>query len=161
MLLKNFDGIVIVADKLHGDFEEDDVERLLSVGDQTQVAVENRHLNRQLQEAYLSTVTMLAHAVEAKDSNTHGHCEMVSRYSRLTAQLLDLDDYDRSVVCYAALLHDVGKIGVSDGILNKPGPLLPEERDLVRSHVRVGHDLIACVRNAARRPGGAAPPRVV
>jgi HD-GYP domain-containing protein (c-di-GMP phosphodiesterase class II) len=56
-----------------------------------------------------------------------------------------LSDHDRAVVCYAALLHDVGKIGVSDGVLNKPGPLLPEERELMRAHVRVGHDLLASV----------------
>lgn len=145
VLMKNFDGIVIVADKMNGDFNEDDVEILLSVGDQASVAVENARLQRELQGAYISTVSMLADVVEAKDPYTHGHCEMVSRYSRLTAEELKLEDYDRSLVCYGALLHDVGKIGVSDGVLNKPGPLLPEERELVRAHVRVGHDLIARV----------------
>ena len=145
VLMKNFDGIVIVADKMSGDFNEDDVETLLSVGDQAAVAVENVRLQRELQSAYLSTVSMLADAVEAKDPYTHGHCEMVSRYARLTAERLGLGDDDLSLVCYGALLHDVGKIGVSDGILNKPGPLLPEERELVRSHVRVGHDLLARV----------------
>lgn len=145
MLLKNFDGIIISADKLSGDFDKQDVETLLSVGDQASVAVENVHLHRELQSAYLSTVSMLADAVEAKDPYTHGHCEMVSRYARLVAERLELAEVDKSLVCYGALLHDVGKIGVSDGVLNKPGPLLPEERDLVRSHVRVGHDLISRV----------------
>lgn len=145
VLLKNFDGIIIAADKINGEFNEDDVETLLSVGDQAAVAVENIQLQRELQTAYLSTVSMLADAVEAKDAYTQGHCELVSRYARLTADQLDLSDYDKSLVCYAALLHDVGKIGVSDGILNKPGPLLPEERELMRAHVRVGHDLICKV----------------
>ena len=49
------------------------------------------------------------------------------------------------MLCYAALLHDVGKIGVSDGILHKPGPLLPEERTAVQSHVTIGYDLIRSV----------------
>jgi putative nucleotidyltransferase with HDIG domain len=142
VLLKNFDGIIIAADKMNGEFEEHDIDTLLSVGDQAAVAVLNVRLERELQNAYLSTVSMLADAVEAKDSYTHGHCEMVSRYARLTSDRLGLTELDRSVVCYAALLHDVGKIGVSDGVLHKPGPLLPEERDLMRSHVRVGHDLI-------------------
>ncbi len=142
VLLKNLDGIVIVADKVQGDFDEEDVETLLSVGDQAAVAVENIRLQRELQSAYLATVSMLADAVEAKDPYTHGHCEMVSRYCRRTADRMAMDDQSRSIVCYAALLHDVGKIGVSDGVLNKPGPLLPEERELVRAHVRVGHDLI-------------------
>ncbi len=145
VLLKNFDGIMIVADRAEGEFDDDDVETLLSVGDHAGVAVQNMQLQRDLQSAYLATVSMLADAVEAKDSYTQGHCEMVSRYARLTAERLALSDYTRSVVCYAALLHDVGKIGVSDGLLNKPGLLTPEERELVRSHVRVGHTLLSHV----------------
>ena len=140
-LLRDFDGIVVAADK-DGEFDEEDVQALLSVGDQSAVAVRNVHLERELQRAYISTVTMLADAVEAKDPYTHGHCEMASRHARLIARRMGLDDYQRSVVCYAALLHDVGKIGVSDGVLNKPGPLLPEERELMRAHVRVGYELL-------------------
>ncbi|MBV9773788.1 MAG: HD domain-containing protein [Gemmatimonadetes bacterium] len=142
VLLRDFDGIVIAADKEDGEFSEADVEALLSVGDQAAVAVQNMHLERELQNAYISTVSMLADAVEAKDPYTHGHCEMASRYARMVADRLQLSDYDRSVVCYSALLHDVGKIGVSDGVLNKPGPLLPEERELMRAHVRVGYELL-------------------
>jgi putative nucleotidyltransferase with HDIG domain len=85
---------------------------------------------------------MLADAVEAKDPYTHGHCEMASRFARLVGERMGLPAYDQAVVCYGALLHDVGKIGVSDGVLHKPGPLLPEERDLMRAHVRVGADLL-------------------
>ena len=145
VILKNLDGVIVVADKASGTFDEDDVEALLSVGDQSSVAVENRHLQRELQSAYVSTVSMLADAVEAKDPYTHGHCEMASRYARLVAQRMGLAGRDLSVVCYSALLHDVGKIGVSDGVLNKPGPLLPEEVELMRAHVRVGHDLLCNV----------------
>ncbi|HEX5725598.1 MAG TPA: HD domain-containing phosphohydrolase [Longimicrobiaceae bacterium] len=145
VLLKNLDGVILVADKPTGEFEADDVEALLSVGDQAAVAVENRHLERELQSAYVSTVSMLADAVEAKDPYTHGHCEMASRFARLIARRMELPEYDRAVVCYAALLHDVGKIGVSDGVLHKPGPLLPEEVELMRAHVRVGHDLLSNV----------------
>jgi HD-GYP domain-containing protein (c-di-GMP phosphodiesterase class II) len=145
VLLRNLNGVIMVADKPAGNFSEDDVEALLSVGHQSAVAVENRHLQRELQSAYISTVSMLADAVEAKDPYTHGHCEAASRYARLVAREMRLSAYDQAVVCYAALLHDVGKIGVSDGVLNKPGPLLPEEVELMRAHVRVGHDLLANV----------------
>jgi putative nucleotidyltransferase with HDIG domain len=142
VLLANLDGVVLAADKMDGEFDERDIEALLSVGDQAAVAVKNRHLERALQTAYVHTVTMLADAVEAKDPYTHGHCEMASRYARLVAARLDLTEHDRALVCYGALLHDVGKIGVSDGVLNKPGPLLPEEVELMRAHVRVGYDLL-------------------
>ncbi|CAA9333050.1 MAG: hypothetical protein AVDCRST_MAG68-2592 [uncultured Gemmatimonadetes bacterium] len=142
VLLANLDGVVLAADKMDGEFDDRDIEALLSVGDQATVAVRNRHLERELQTAYVHTVTMLADAVEAKDPYTHGHCEMASRYARLVASRLGLSEHDQALVCYSALLHDVGKIGVSDGVLNKPGPLLPEEVELMRAHVRVGYDLL-------------------
>ncbi len=145
VLLRNFDGIVLLADKAGGDFSHTDVETILNVGDQSAVAVENDRLRIELQHAYLSTVTMLADTMEAKDPYTQGHCEQVSRLARITAERLELSDQDCAVVCYAALLHDIGKIGVSDGVLNKSGPLMPEERELMRAHVRVGHDLVAKV----------------
>lgn len=145
VLLHDLNGIIIVADKLHGDFDEEDVETLLSVGDNAAVAVQNRQLQHELQTAYLSVVGVLADAVEAKDPYTHGHCALVARYARLTAQRLAADDRLRGLACYGGLLHDIGKIGVSDGVLNKPGRLLPEEMDLMRSHVRVGRDLLARV----------------
>ncbi len=141
-LLQNMNGIVICADKPDDDFNDEDVRSVLAVGSQALIAAENSQLRREIQEAYLATVAVMADAMEAKDSYTRGHSEMVSRYARLIARHLNLTDLERSVVSYAALLHDIGKIGVSDGLLNKPGALLPEERDLVRTHVRVGHDLI-------------------
>jgi putative nucleotidyltransferase with HDIG domain len=88
---------------------------------------------------------VLADAVEAKDPYTRGHCEQVARYARRTAERMGLDAAERSIVCFGGLLHDVGKIGISDGILNKPGELMPEEWDLMRSHVRIGRDLLARV----------------
>ena len=142
VLLRNFDGIIVAADKASGEFNEIDVETLLSVGDQAAIAVENARLHDHVRSAYLATVSMLADAVEAKDPYTQGHCEEVARYARMIAERLMLSEPERRIVCYAALLHDVGKIGVSDGVLNKPGPLLPEETSLVRAHVRVGHDLL-------------------
>ena len=145
VLMADLDGVIIAADRAQGEFDRQDAESLLSVGDQAAVAVRNRRLERELQRAYLATVSMLADAVEAKDPYTHGHCEMASRYARLVSERLGLPAYEQAVVCYSALLHDVGKIGVSDGVLNKPGPLLPEERELMRAHVRLGHDLLLAV----------------
>lgn len=145
VLRRDLDGVILVADKRDGRIDERDLALLLSVGDQASVAVENVRLRRDLEGAYLATVSLLADAAEARDAYTHGHCETVSRYARHTAAALGLDDDEVRLTCYAALLHDIGKIGVSDGILHKPGPLLPEERELMRSHVRVGYDLLRAV----------------
>jgi HD-GYP domain-containing protein (c-di-GMP phosphodiesterase class II) len=145
VLMADLDGVIVACDRVEGEFDRHDADSLLSIGDQAAVAVRNRRLERELQRAYLATVSMLADAVEAKDPYTHGHCEMASRYARLVSERLGLPAYEQAVVCYSALLHDVGKIAVSDGVLNKPGPLLPEERELMRAHVRVGHDLLLAV----------------
>lgn len=144
-LLANLSGVVICADKATESFDDQDVESVLAVGNQATIAAENEQLRRQLQQAYLGTVSVMADAMEAKDSYTQAHSETVSRHARLIARHLNLTEEERSIVSYAALLHDIGKIGVSDGLLNKPGPLLPEERELVRTHVRLGHDLIGHV----------------
>ena len=145
VLRRDLDGVILVADKPDGRIDERDLALLLSVGDQASVAVENVRLRRDVESAYLATVSLLADAAEARDAYTHGHCETVSRYARHTAAALGLDDDGVRLTCYAALLHDIGKIGVSDGILHKPGPLLPEELELMRSHVRVGYDLLRAV----------------
>jgi len=145
VIMQHFNGIVLLADKMGGDFDEEDVDTVLGIGKQGAVAVENRRLQDELLGAYFSVVGVLADAVEAKDPYTRGHSELVAHYARRTAEKLGLSEVDRSIVCFGGLLHDVGKIGVSDGVLNKPGKLMPEEWDLMRSHVRIGRDLLARV----------------
>lgn len=146
VLRDRLSGIVLVADKREGDFDDQDASTLLSIGNHAAVLAENHRLEQEVQRAYRTTVAMLADAMEVKDAYTHGHCDLVAYYARLIAERLNLSAFDRAVVYHAATLHDVGKIAVSDGILNKPGALLPEERSLMRSHVRVGHDLITKIR---------------
>jgi GAF domain-containing protein len=75
VLLKEMSGLVILADKISGEFDEQDAEIVLSVGDQAAVAVENGRLQKELADAYFSIVGVVADAVEAKDPNLHGQCE--------------------------------------------------------------------------------------
>ncbi len=142
VLLAELAGVVVAADKVSGAFDERDVAELLSVGDQAQVAVQNARLQREVQQAYLSTVAVLADALAARDPDGQGRADLAVRAAQRVGARLDLPPYDRSVVYYTALLHDIGNIAVGDGVLNKPGPLRPAERALVQSHVRIGHDLV-------------------
>ncbi|MBA3671941.1 MAG: HD domain-containing protein [Gemmatimonadaceae bacterium] len=137
-------GVIFALDK-DGEFLDEEVDSLLSVGSEAGVALENAHLREEVQKSYIATIGMLADTLEAKDPYTKGHCDQVSQYARLAAEQLNLSPEDKRVACYTALLHDVGKIGVSDGVLNKPGPLIPEERKLVEAHVRIGYDLLRCI----------------
>ncbi len=87
--------------------------------------------------------TALARAVDAKDAGTRNHCETVSELCVLIGQALGLDADRIERLRLAGLLHDVGKIGVSDGILRKPGRLDADEAAQMSSHVRIGHAIVA------------------
>jgi diguanylate cyclase (GGDEF)-like protein len=87
--------------------------------------------------------TSLARAVDAKDSYTHSHCETVAELCALMAQHLGLDAERVARVRLAGLLHDVGKIGVSDTILHKPGPLTDEEFAVMQTHPTLGSHIVS------------------
>jgi diguanylate cyclase (GGDEF)-like protein len=92
--------------------------------------------------------TALARAVDAKDAYTHSHCETVSELCGLIAQELGMRPRDIARLRLAGLLHDVGKIGITDSILQKPGPLTDAEFEVMKTHSRLGHAIVA----AAERP---------
>jgi putative two-component system response regulator len=99
-----------------------------------------------------SVVFALARAVEAKSPFTHGHSERVMVYALALAEALDLPHEECEILRKGALLHDIGKISVPDAILNKPGPLTPEEFDIIKEHTSAGAHIVEplhSVRNAA------------
>ncbi len=142
VLLADLDGVVIAADKASGAFDKRDADELLSVGDHARVAAQNARLQREVQQAYLSTVSILADALATRDPDGQGRGDRVLRAAQRVGARLGLSTYDRSVVYYTALLHDSGTIGIGDSVLTKPGPLRDAERALVQSHVRIGHDFV-------------------
>jgi diguanylate cyclase (GGDEF)-like protein len=95
-----------------------------------------------LQSANVSTIAALATAVDAKDHYTHGHSEAVARYAVAIAQELRCSQEEQFNVRIAALLHDVGKIGVPDSILTNPGTLDEREMDIVHNHPSVGEQIV-------------------
>jgi diguanylate cyclase (GGDEF)-like protein len=92
--------------------------------------------------------TALARAVDAKDSYTHSHCETVSELCALIGQELGMSPDRVAKLRLAGLLHDVGKIGITDSILQKPGPLSDAEFAVMKTHTRLGHAIVT----AAERP---------
>ena len=96
-----------------------------------------------IEKAYLETIQMLRYTVEAKDSYTRGHSDRVSAYSVLIGEELGLYDKDLSVLKIGGLFHDIGKIGVSDTILLKPGKVTPEEYKELKKHPSIGKQIIS------------------
>ncbi len=94
------------------------------------------------QELFLSSIKAIAAAVDEKDPYTHGHSERVTRYSIQIATQMGLTEEEVYKVRIAALLHDVGKIGIEDRILKKPGTLTPEEFEIMKQHTTKGGTIL-------------------
>lgn len=96
-----------------------------------------------VEKAYLETIQMLRYTVEAKDSYTRGHSDRVSAYSVLIGEELKLYDKDLRVLKVGGLFHDIGKIGISDTILLKPGKLTDEEYSELKRHPAIGKQIVS------------------
>jgi ribonuclease P protein subunit RPR2 len=98
-----------------------------------------------LQTAYRDTVSALTSALESKDTGTHEHSRRVQRYARELAAEMAPRLLDDASLEYGFLLHDVGKIGIPDQILRKPGPLTRAERRMMETHTVLGEQMLADV----------------
>lgn len=95
-----------------------------------------------MKETHIATLTALTTALDAKDAYTHGHSYRVSRYALLLGRALGLSAKRMELLEYAALLHDIGKIGVSGEIISKSGKLTNEEYEAMKAHPAVGAQII-------------------
>lgn len=93
-----------------------------------------------------ATLISLSKAIDLRDKDTEGHCRRVVDYSLLMGRNLHFSDEELTRLCHGALLHDIGKIGVSDAILHKPGPLTDEEWAVMRTHPELGFMMVADVK---------------
>lgn len=98
---------------------------------------------RELQSSYLSSVQALSGALDARDRYTGDHADSVMKMVEATGRALGIDSADRQALRYAALFHDIGKIGVPDSILNKPGRLTEDEWELMKRHPVIGAEILA------------------
>jgi HD-GYP domain-containing protein (c-di-GMP phosphodiesterase class II) len=105
---------------------------------QAAVAIVNVKLHQQLQEAHLDTVFRLGVAAEYRDKETANHIKRVSEYSALIGRKIGLSEKEIYLLYWASAMHDVGKLGIPDAILHKPGPLTQAERHLMEYHTLLG-----------------------
>ncbi len=108
-------------------------------------AIENSRLYENLKRTYICTVEALANAVEARDSYTRGHTERVYRLAKAIAEEFSWNSEKFADLQIGALLHDIGKIGVPDSILNKPGPLTAEELEIMQRHPVIGARMVESI----------------
>ena len=101
-------------------------------------------------ELFLGTIRALAQAIDAKDPYTRGHSVRVNRYSVIIARQLGLSKRDIRDIHVSSLLHDVGKIGIAEAVLNKPGKLTDEEYELMKTHPVLGANIMSPIRQMTR-----------
>ncbi|MDR1195214.1 MAG: GAF domain-containing protein [Endomicrobium sp.] len=124
-------------------FEDRDVRLLTILADQAAVTLENIELYNNLQDFYFEMIQTLARVIDAKDSYTYDHADRARHYARLIAEKMHLPQAIVRHVEYAALMHDIGKIGIEEQILRKPGKLTDEEVEIIKKHPTIGNKIIS------------------
>jgi putative nucleotidyltransferase with HDIG domain len=96
----------------------------------------------QLEQSYDDTLEALGGALDLKDAETEGHCKRVTAFTIAIAKAAQVDPLLLPQIARAAFLHDIGKMAIPDQILRKPGPLTPEEREVMRTHCEIGYNMV-------------------
>jgi len=123
-------------------YDDLDAELVTVFANQCAIAIDNANLCDSLQESYHQTLQSLVNAIEAKDAYTMGHTARVSKYSIGIGRAYGFDDKRIDRLRVAAELHDIGKIGVQEGIINKAGKLTDTEYSSIKQHVEMGEHIL-------------------
>lgn len=136
-------GALFAANRDNGRaFSHEDQMAIAFLGTQLSMALENRRLLQEVRTRFTSTIETLVMAIEAKHPYTRGHSEQVIKYAVATARELHLSEEEIENIRVAAVLHDIGKIGVPEGILDKAGALTERERAFIMSHPYIGAKIV-------------------
>ncbi len=149
-------GTISVVNKTDdSQFNSEEMEMLSTIAAQAAISIKNATLYDEQQQTYLNTIQALVSAIEASDSYTKGHSERVTRYSLEIGRRLNLPADRMQILERAAILHDIGKIGVDLSLLHKEGKLTPQDIKDLQQHPTIGmhilepieflHDVRACI----------------
>ncbi|WP_425446854.1 HD domain-containing phosphohydrolase [Dethiothermospora halolimnae] len=133
-------GVMLIATK--EPVEKSELNITLSLSNQMAMVIDNINLYQDLKEGYIKTIKTLAAAVEAKDKYTEGHSLRVSKYSKIISRYMGFSNEFCDEIEFAGILHDIGKIGISDTILGKPGALTDQEYEIITKHPTIGSNIL-------------------
>lgn len=140
-------GVLQAINKLKGGkFTKDDLEGFISLADQVAIAIEKSRLYQELRDTFFCAAEALADAIEKRDPYTGGHTKRVLQYSVAIGKYLDLKESELERLRLAAVLHDIGKIGIEDSILRKKGKLSPDEYEMVKKHPIWGAEIMGHIK---------------
>lgn len=142
-------GVFQILNKMSGFFTQDDEDILVAIGSSAGISLENAKLfarQRELLEeqriVFDSFISTLAASIDARDKITAGHSTRVRMYSTLIAEQFGVQKEELEIIQKAAALHDIGKIGIRDSVLQKEGKLTPEEYQHIQEHVEITHNIL-------------------
>ncbi len=139
-------GAIYVEQKADGgNFSEDELEILSTLSNQVMAAIENAWLYEKLKSNYFATIQALVNALEANDRYTKGHSERVRVLATELGKKIGLEYKEIEVLEHAAILHDIGKIGIDSSILKKDGELTTAEYSLIKAHPLIGEEILGPV----------------
>ncbi|MFA6079491.1 MAG: HD domain-containing phosphohydrolase [Candidatus Omnitrophota bacterium] len=143
-------GVLIVSNRKRPDhiFTKADQELLLGLSNYIAIALMNAKLYQELKDLFISTVKSLVRAVDAKDAYTRGHSERVMKYAVSIGKVAGLDENSMENLRLSSLLHDIGKIGIKESVLYKPGKLSKREKLHIMSHPMIGLDIVESIDNS-------------
>jgi len=158
-------GTITVVNKNDGStYTNEELGLLTTIAAQASIAIKNATLYEDQQKTYLNTIHALVSAIEASDSYTRGHSERVTRYSVAIAKRIGLSAERLKIMERAAILHDIGKIGINVSLLHKVGRLTPEDVLDLQQHPIIGikilepieflHDVRLCIAQHHERYDG-------
>ncbi len=104
-----------------------------------------RKRQKEIEKLSIEVTMALSQTIDAKDKYTKGHSNRVAKYSRMLAEALGEDEKTQDKIYYVALLHDIGKIGIPNAIINKPGKLTDEEYEIIKTHPVIGSDILKTI----------------
>ncbi len=139
-------GVACLSSEQPTVYSAEDLKLFSTITYQAAVAIENASLYEQLQDAFYSTVYTLAETIEKRDPYTGNHTKRVMEYSLAIGTTLGLEQDELTRLQLAAVLHDVGKIGVRDSVLLKEGPLTDDEFAQIKQHSAYGAEIVANIK---------------
>lgn len=142
-------GVFQVLNKNDGDFTQKDEDLLVAIGSSAGIAIENanlfseqKKLIEEQKKLFSSFIDTLSASIDARDKITSGHSKRVTRYASLICDQCHLSKDEKEIIESASLLHDIGKIGIKDSVLQKEGKLTPQEYDHIKQHVMFTHNIL-------------------
>jgi putative nucleotidyltransferase with HDIG domain len=146
-------GVLILGERreaVRESFNSDKLRLITSIADQAASALSRVNLHEQIENNFLDTVLALANAMDARDNYTKNHSQRLAAMADIFCVEMNRSEEEIKAVHWAALLHDLGKIGVPDYILLKPGKLTGPEWEVMRKHPEIGARIVAPIKKLAK-----------